>query len=201
MNSLLTPILASGSNTRSDMLHSAGVNHDVVPANIDEDALKSSMLREAYKPRDIADALAEMKAQKIAQRHSERIVIGSDQTLEFEGQLFDKPKTLSEAKSHLQTFRGKKHALHSAVVVFENAKPVFRSVETVNMYVRAFSDSFLEEYIQSQGDNLLNTVGCYIVEGEGVQLFDRIDGNYFAILGMPLLPLLGFLRTRELVLS
>jgi septum formation protein len=122
------------------------------------------------------------------------LVIGSDSTLELDGELFDKAPTLDQARAHLLAFRGKVHQLHSAVVVARDGSPIWREVKTARLWVRNFSDDFLDGYLAAEGEHILGSVGCYRVEGLGLQLFDRIDGDYFTILGMPMVGLLGFLR-------
>jgi septum formation protein len=151
------------------------------------------MLADGAGPRDIADALAELKAIKVARSRPE-FVIGADQTLEFEGRLYDKAETLDEARERLKLLRGKPHKLHSAVVVAREGAPVWREVATATLVMRDFSDDFLERYLEVEGPASLGSVGCYRLEGPGAQLFSRIQGDYFAILGLPLLGLLEFLR-------
>lgn len=186
-------VLASKSLARRAVLEGAGVPIEVASAGVDEDAVKASMLAEGATPRDIADALAELKAIK-ASRSRPEFVVGADQTLEFEGGLYDKVESLDEARARLKLLRGKPHKLHSAVVVARDGAPVWRALETATLTMRDFSDAFLEDYLATEGPAALGSVGCYRLEGPGAQLFSKIHGDYFAILGLPLLGLLDFLR-------
>ena len=185
--------LASQSSARQMILRNAGVTFDAVSPGVDEDAAKAGLLAEAVSPRDIADALAEMKAVKISTRRP-GLVIGADQTLDLDGQLIDKAVSLDDARTRLLELRGTSHKLHSAVVIARDGQPIWRVVESAKLSVRSFSDAWLDQYIERRGEALLWSVGCYELEGEGVQLFDRIEGDYFTILGLPLIGLLDFLR-------
>jgi len=186
-------VLASKSLARRAVLEGAGVPIEVASAGVDEDAVKRAMLAEGASVRDIADALAELKAVK-ASRSRPEFVVGADQTLEFEGGLYDKVESVDEARVRLKLLRGKPHKLHSAVVVAREGAPVWRTLDTATLTMRDFSDDFLEHYLQVEGAAALGSVGCYRLEGPGAQLFSRIQGDYFAILGLPLLGLLDFLR-------
>jgi septum formation protein len=186
-------ILASKSQARTAVLTGAGVPFEVAVAGVDEDAVKTAMLGEGATPRDVADALAELKAVKIS-RGRPGLVIGADQTLEFEGGLYDKAETLDAARDRLRLLRGKPHQLHSAVVVARDGAPIWREVVSATLTMRDFSDPFLEDYLAAEGEHALGSVGCYRLEGPGAQLFARIEGDYFAILGLPLLGLLDLLR-------
>lgn len=185
--------LASQSSARQMILRNAGVTFDAVSPGVDEDAAKAGLLDEAVTPRDIADALAEMKAVKVSTKRS-GLVIGADQTLDLNGRLIDKAVSLDEARARLLELRGTTHKLHSAVVVARDGQPIWRVVESAKLSVRPFSEAWLDGYIERRGEALLWSVGCYELEGEGVQLFDRIQGDYFTILGLPLIGLLDFLR-------
>ena len=189
-------ILASRSGGRAEMLRQARVPFEVVAASIDEAAVTAGMLAEAAPARDIADTLAELKAQRIAARLPERLVLGADQVLVCDGQLYGKPQDLSEARAQLATLRGKRHELLSAAVVFEGGRPVWRHIGRAQLTMRAFSDEFLDEYLAAEGEAVLSTVAGYRLEAGGAQLFSRIDGDIFTIIGLPLLELLGFLRSR-----
>lgn len=189
-------ILASGSTIRAEMLRNAGVEVETQVARVDEATIKGSMLAENARPRDIADTLAEMKARRVAMKHPEALVLGADQVLVCDGQLFDKPETVEEARAHLKTLRGKAHELLSAAVIFENGTPVWRHIGRAQLMMREFSDEFLDAYVAEQGDDLLTTVGAYKLEGVGAQLFSRVQGDYFSVLGLPLLEVLEFLRSR-----
>jgi septum formation protein len=192
-------ILASKSAARAALLRGAGVPFETAGAGVDEAALKSGLLAEGAKPRDIADALAEAKAVKVSRVRPGALVIGADQTLDFEGRLFDKPESRAEARGRLLELRGKTHALHSGVVVARDGEPIWREVATARLTMRPFSEGYLDAYLDRGGDELLTSVGAYQLEGEGVQLFSRIVGDYFTILGLPLLSLLDLLRRYEVL--
>ena len=186
-------ILASKSAARRAVLTSAGVPFEVSVAGVDEDAVKNAMLAEGASPRDVADALAELKAIKVS-RSKPGFVIGSDQTLEFEGKLYDKAETVDGAAERLRTMRGKPHKLHSAVVVAKDGTPIWREIVSATLTMRDFSDGFLADYLAAEGEQALGSVGCYRLEGPGAQLFSKIEGDYFAILGLPLMGLLDLFR-------
>ena len=186
-------ILASKSATRRAVLTGAGVPFEVSVAGVDEDAVKNAMLAEGASPRDVADALAELKAIKVS-RSKPGFVIGSDQTLEFEGKLYDKAETVDGAAERLKTMRGKPHKLHSAVVVAKDGAPIWREIVSATLTMRDFSDEFLASYLELEGEEALGSVGCYRLEGPGAQLFSKIEGDYFAILGLPLMGLLDLFR-------
>jgi len=186
-------VLASTSATRIALLQAAGVPFEAIAAGVDESAVKAGLLAEGLGPRDIADALAEAKAVKVSGRRP-ALVIGADQTLELNGRLFDKASTLDEARAHLCEMRGHTHQLHCAMVVARDGAPIWREVVTARLKMRAFSDAYLHGYLQRNAAAALASVGCYQLEGEGVQLFERIDGDYFAILGLALIPLFDILR-------
>jgi septum formation protein len=190
-------ILASTSSARRDMLARAGVECDAMAPMVDEMTIKQSLLDQALGARDIADALAEAKAVKLSGKHPAALVIGGDQILELEdGATLDKPKSPEEAAAHLTRMAGKTHKLLSAAVVAERGEPVWRFVATSRMIVRPLSDAFVADYVARHWDDIRHCVGCYQIEGAGAQLFSRIEGSHFDIMGLPLLPLLGFLRER-----
>ena len=189
----MSVILASKSAARRAVLDGAGVPYEALVAGVDEDAVKASLLAEGAGPRDIADALAELKAIRVSRGRRE-FVIGSDQTLDLDGQLYDKADSVEAARERLELLRGKTHRLHSAVVVAKEGAPIWREVVTASLTMREFSDAFLEAYLASEGPHALGSVGCYRLEGPGAQLFSKIEGDYFAILGLPLMGLLDLLR-------
>ena len=191
-------ILASKSAARRAVLTGAGVPFEVAVAGVDEDAVKTAMLAQGATPRDVADALAEIKAVKISAGRP-GFVIGSDQTLEFEGQLYDKAETLEAAAERLKAMRGKPHKLHSAVVVAKDGAPIWREIVSATLTMRDFSDDFLAQYLALEGEEMLGSVGCYRLEGPGAQLFSKIEGDYFAILGLPLMGLLDLFRRHQVL--
>lgn len=189
----MTIILASKSAARRAVLDGAGVPYQATVAGVDEDAVKASLLADGHGPRDIADALAELKALKVSRGRPE-FVIGSDQTLDLDGTLYDKAESVDAARERLQLLRGKTHKLHSAVVVAKDGAPIWREIVTASLTMRDFSDAFLEDYLATEGPHALGSVGCYRLEGPGAQLFSKIEGDYFAILGLPLMGLMDLLR-------
>ena len=199
----MTPrlILASQSAIRARLLSQAGVTVEALPARIDETAIRTALEAEAATPRDIADTLAEMKARKLAERHPDAVVIGCDQVLEFSGQAWSKPATAQEARQQLVALRGKTHQLLSAVVIFEAGRPVWRHIGVASLSMRTFSDSYLDGYLQRNWPRIGASVGGYMLEEEGARLFSSIEGDYFTILGLPLLPLLSYLGLRGFIES
>jgi septum formation protein len=188
-------VLASTSASRRAMLNAAGVAHEALPAHVDEEAVKAGLGEVA--PRDLADALAEMKAIKISQRVPGTLVLGGDSVVAIEdGTLLDKPVDRDDAERHLKLLSGKRHDLYSAAVIAENGRAVWRHVDRARMWVRPLSDPFIAEYLDAEWPAIAGCVGCYRVEGPGVQLFSRIEGSHYTILGMPLLNILDYLRTR-----
>lgn len=183
------------------MLRRAGVPFEVVGAAVDEAAVKAGMLAEGAPGRDIADALAELKARRVAARAPEHLVLGADQVLVADGRLYDKPRDLTEARDQLRELAGGPHELFSAAVVFEGGRPVWRHVGRARLLMRAFREDFLEDYVEAEGKALLSTVGGYRLEERGAQLFTRVEGDLFTVMGLPLLEVLGFLRTRGVVME
>jgi septum formation protein len=189
-------ILASGSSIRAALLTQAGIPFEARPARVDEDAIKAALLMEEATPRDVADALAEFKARKIAEKDPGAVVIGSDQVLEYQGRILSKPETAEDAAEQLRTLRGKQHKLLSAVVVYHEAEPVWRYVGQVRLLMRDISDEYLADYVARNWPGIGESVGSYKLEEEGARLFSRIEGDYFTVLGLPLLELIGFLTQR-----
>lgn len=190
-------VLASKSISRRQILTDAGVTYDWVDADVDETAIKHQGLAHGKSPNEIAVMLAHAKASRVADQHSDAIVLGCDQILVCDKVMFDKPKDLDDARQHLMTFRGTSHILISAMVLLSPDAAPWEYTDHATLMVRNFSDDFLDAYIKSEAENILTSVGAYRLEGRGIQLFDDIVGNYFTILGLPLLPLLNELRQRE----
>ncbi|RDV02509.1 septum formation protein Maf [Sphingorhabdus pulchriflava] len=195
-------ILASTSSARKLILEKAGLSFDAIPPRIDEDALKQALLSEAVSPRDMADALAEAKAVKLSLKFPEALVIGADQMLAFDdGTMLDKPDSPETAKAQLALMSGSHHRLFSAAVIAKGGAPLWRHVGIVRMSVRPLSSAFIDDYVDRNWDAIRYCVGCYQIENEGAQLFSRIEGDHFDIMGLPLLPLLAFLRERKEIAS
>ena len=189
-------ILASGSTIRADLLRNAGVAFDVEPGRIDEDAITAGMLAEGASPRDIADALAEQKARKISNKRPEALVIGCDQVLDFRGELMAKPESPDMARDQIVRMRGQTHKLLSAVVIYLGGEPIWRHVGQVRLTMHNVTDGWLDDYITRNWPGIGESVGGYKLEEEGVRLFSRIEGDYFTVLGLPLLDLLSYLALR-----
>lgn len=189
-------ILASGSDIRATLLRNAGVDFTVQVARIDEEAIRQSLQAEDATPRDIADTLAEMKARRVAAKHPEALVIGCDQILAHGGKILSKPQSPSDALAQLKSLRGDKHQLLSAAVIYGEGKPLWRHVGAVRLHMRDASDEYLENYVSRHWDSIRHSVGAYKLEEEGVRLFTRIEGDYFNVLGLPLLELLSYLTLR-----
>lgn len=193
-------VLASGSATRRDMLARAGVDFVVDVSPVDEDAVKQALRAEGAEAWQVAETLAEMKALKVSGRHPGAVVIGADQMLECDGIWFDKPADRAAARAQLLALRGKTHHLTSVAVAVRDGQRLWHHADSARMTMRAFSDPFLDAYLDGAGTAVLSSVGAYQLEGLGAQLFARVAGDHFTILGLPLLPLLDFLReNRELM--
>lgn len=196
-------ILASGSATRRSMLEAAGLSFTVRPAEIDEGAIRQKLLRagSGVRPADVAHELARLKAEAVSRQCADGLVIGADQILSLDGEIFEKAEDAGAARTTLMRLRGATHQLHSVVVLAENGKMTWSSAGTAHLEMRMFSAAFLEEYILKAGDSLNQSVGAYQIEGLGAQLFERIEGDHFTILGLPLMPLLAELRRRDVIAS
>jgi septum formation protein len=194
-------ILASGSAARRRMLEAAGLTFAVIPADIDEGSIQALMVSESdcVEAADVAAVLAQEKALAVARAHPDALVIGSDQILALGRRMMAKAANVAEARETLDHLRGRTHELVSAVALAHGDVIVWQAVDSAQLTMRRFSDEFLANYLARGGDAILKSVGCYELEGRGVQLFDRIEGDYFTILGMPLLPLLAELRVRGMV--
>ncbi|HEX8623597.1 MAG TPA: nucleoside triphosphate pyrophosphatase [Allosphingosinicella sp.] len=192
-------LLASKSAARRQMLEAAGVPFETVEAELDEAAAKAGLWGAGFDARGVAEELAQLKALSVRAEEGD-LVLGSDQVLERgDGTILGKPASRDEARGQLVSLRGDTHRLHSAAVLAEGGEAIWWQCETVVLTMRPFSDSFLERYLDREYDHIRWSVGGYRIEGPGAQLFDRIEGSHFAILGMPLLPLLGYLRERGLL--
>lgn len=197
----MTPlVLASTSAIRRTLLANAGVSFRTVGPDVDEDLLKAEALAGGASPPVIAERLAAAKAAHVS-RGVDGLVIGADQTLDLDGELFDKVGDIEAVRERLKLLRGRGHELHAAVAVAQHGLIVWRERVTTALVMRAFSDRFLDDYVTAQGEAALSSVGCYHLEGAGAQLFEKIDGDYFAILGLPLIGLLGFLREQGILPS
>ena len=189
-------ILASGSEIRTTLLRNAAVEFTTVTPRIDEDMVRDALLAEEAKPRDIADTLAELKARKVSEKHPGGLVLGCDQVLDHRGQLFSKPQSEAEAVEQLKTLRNDRHSLLSAAVICEDGQPIWRHVGVVRLRMHDVSDAYLQDYVARNWHSIRHSVGSYKLEEEGVRLFSGIDGDYFTVLGLPLLELLSYLGLR-----
>lgn len=189
-------ILASSSSIRATLLRNAAVPFDVQPARVDEDSLKAAMLAEGAKPRDIADALAEQKARKVSLKNPGALVLGCDQVLEFDGKLLSKPSDEQDAVDRLLQMSGQTHRLFSAAVMYQGGQPVWRHIGKVTLTMRPCSPAYVTAYVQRNWDEIRWSVGAYTLEQEGVRLFASVDGDYFNVLGMPLLEILNYLTLK-----
>lgn len=192
-------VLASASTTRAEMLRRAGIVHSIDPAHVDEDEIKRGMRASGATSAELAETLAELKGRKVSSRHGGALVIGADQVLNCQGGWFDKPGDRAQARAQLLELRGKMHDLISCVCVMRDGQRLWHHVGRARLTMRPFSEDFLDDYLNRAGDAVLHSVGAYQLEGLGAQLFSRIDGDYFTILGLPLLPLLDFLRNHGVV--
>jgi len=192
-------ILASTSPFRRDMLANAGLDFDIVRPEIDERVVEETVAGSGLAPTDIASLLAEAKAVDVSERQPGRIVIGCDQVLSLDEEVLHKPEDMEAARRRLLALSGKTHELHSAIVAARDGVVLWRHVSTARMTVRKLDPAFVGQHLARVGDKALSSVGAYQIEGEGVQLFDRIEGSHFTIVGLPLLPLLAFLREQGVI--
>lgn len=195
----MSVVLASGSATRLKMLRDAGVPAIADPAHVDEAAIKDSLAQEGADASRVAEALAELKAVRTARRRPGMLVIGADQVLECEGRLYDKPADMDGARAQLQALRGKRHQLVTAAVAVRDGTRIWHHIERARLLMRPFSDEFLDWYLAEAGPAVLSSVGAYQLEGLGAQLFAKVEGDHFTILGLPMLQLLDFLRVQGAV--
>ena len=193
-------ILASTSSSRSAMLRGAGVPFECAAPNVDEAEITASLAADGARARDVADALAEAKAIKISRTVPGALVLGSDQILECaDGSLLDKPVGRAGAEAHLRRLMGADHRLICGAVIALDGQPVWRVVDTARLSMRVLSDAFIAAYLDTEGDAVLGSVGAYRIEAMGAQLFSRIDGDHFTVMGLPLLPVLDYLRVRGVI--
>ena len=192
-------ILASSSEVRKALLEKSNISFTSIKANIDEDAVKSSLLSENYSPRDIADALAELKASKISLKNQNSLVLGCDQILEFEGNILEKPLSKNSAIQQLMKISGKKHCAYSAAVIFESSQPIWRYVGKADLFLKNNSEEYISDYVNRNWDSIKNSVGGYKIEEEGCRLCTKINGDYFSILGIPLLEIINFLGVKGVI--
>ena len=195
----MTMILASGSPFRAEILRNAGLDFDAVSSDIDERAVEAPMLESNVIPADIASVLAEAKAIDVSTRHPGALVLGADQTLGFEGESLHKCATMEEARIRLLRLSGKTHDLNSALTLVRDGETLWRHVSVAHMHMRLLSPLFIGRYLATAGADVLASVGVYHIEALGIQLFERIDGDHYAIIGLPLLPLLDQLRKMDML--
>ncbi|OUS37843.1 septum formation protein Maf [Rhodobacterales bacterium 56_14_T64] len=192
-------VLASGSAIRAQLLRQAGIPFEVQHPRVDEQTVKASLLGEGAPPRDIADALAELKARKVSAKSPGSLVLGCDQVLDFEGNLLSKPVCADQALEQLSAMRGKRHMLLSAAVICRDGEPIWRHVGQVRLRMRDSSDAYLRGYVERNWDSIQHAVGAYKLEEEGVRLFSTIDGDYFNVLGLPLMELINYLALQGMI--
>ena len=191
-----TLVLASGSEIRANLLRNAGVDFVVEKARVDEEMIRLALQEDGANPRDIADALAEAKARKVSQKLPGVMVLGCDQVLDFGGEVYSKPESAEQAGEQLRALRGQTHRLLSAMVIYQNGEPLWRHVGVARLTMREFSDAYLDDYVTRNWESIRHSVGGYKLEEEGVRLFAKIEGDYFTILGLPMIELLGYLTVR-----
>jgi len=188
-------VLASASSSRAQILRDAGVKFEVRPAHVDEDAVKAS----GGDAGAVAAKLAELKALRVSAAHPDALVLGADQVLVCDGKLLSKADTLADAAAQLKFLRGRQHILVSALALARDGAVIWRHSDEAELGMRDFSDAFLDDYLSTEGEAMLGSVGCYRLEGPGAQLFESVRGDYFSILGLPLVPLLAILREHGVI--
>lgn len=189
-------VLASGSTIRKTLLENAGLEIEIKPARVDEEMIKQALSADGSTSRDVADALAEAKARKVSLKSPGQLVFVFDQVLDFDQVILSKPKSIAEARDQLKQMKGQTHSLLSAAVIYENGEPLWRHVGIARLTMRDFSDDYLDDYLARNWESIRESVGGYKLEEEGVRLFSRIEGDYFTILGIPMIELLSYLTIR-----
>ncbi|MFS8122902.1 Maf-like protein [Rhizobium sp. BR 250] len=192
-------ILASSSASRQMLMRNAGLTFSAIPADIDERALDEQLEREGASPEEVALELARAKALAVSALHPQALVLGCDQTMALGSRVYHKPKTMAEAEAHLLSLSGKAHRLNSAAVLVRKGEVVWKTISSAELLVRSLTPEFVSRHLQRVGEKALSSVGAYQLEGEGIQLFTSIEGDYFTILGLPLLPLLTKLRDMDVI--
>ncbi|WP_116132862.1 nucleoside triphosphate pyrophosphatase [Tropicimonas sp. IMCC34043] len=192
-------VLASGSEVRARLLRNAGLLFEVQSARVDEEALRQAAEAEAIPPRDVADHLAELKAARVAAKRPEALVLGCDQILDIDGRILTKPETPAAARDQLAELSGRSHTLHSAAVLHAGGRAVWRHVARARLTMRPLSEGYIDSYVARNWPAIGACVGAYMLEAEGVRLFTRIDGDFFTVLGLPLLPLLDHLAAMGMI--
>lgn len=197
----LQVVLASSSPIRSQLLNNAGVAHEILSPQIDEDSVKMAMLADGSQHCDVADTLADMKARRVSLQRPENYVLGCDQVLSFAGSLYSKPESKQDLQKQLREMSGKTHQLISAAVIYKDMQPIWRYVGAVKLSMRILSDNAIEKYVESNWGSVKFCTGGYEIERKGTQLFEKIQGDYFCILGLPLLEVISFLKLRGVLES
>ncbi|WP_375260284.1 Maf family protein [Palleronia sp.] len=192
-------VLASRSQTRRALFAAARVPVEIEDAKVDEASIRDALMAEGVSPRDIADALAEAKARKVAGKRPGDLVLGCDQVLDLDGEILSKPTDPDDAITQIAALSGRRHMLHSAVVAYEDGAPVWRHVGTVRLVMRQLTPNYIEDYVGRNWDDIRHAVGGYQVEAEGMRLFAAIEGDFFTVQGLPMLPLLSWLTLRGIV--
>lgn len=190
-------ILASGSEIRATLLRNAGIAFEVVPAKVDEGAIRTGLEAEGANPQDVADALAEFKARRVSGKNPDALVLGCDQVAALKGDILSKPETPKDAKAQLMRLSGSTHKLLSAAVLYQSGEPIWRHVGVVRLTMHKLSLGYVDDYVARNWESIRHAVGAYKLEEEGVRLFSRIEGDYFNVLGLPLTALLSYLIARE----
>lgn len=192
-------ILASGSRIRADLLRQAGIEFDIVKSDVDESVIKQKARERGDPIRDIAMSLAAAKAKKVSQQHPGAMVIGADQILGFDNEMFDKPESMEDAAKRLLILSGKAHVLYNAACIFRDGEVRWQTITYPRLTMRTLSEQEIYRYLAAAGPNVLSSVGAYQLEGLGARLFHEIEGDYFSILGLPLLQVTGFLEEQGLL--